>query len=155
METAPNEPEFDPVAAMPAAAFFGFEFRERGAEHARVALAPRPEFFQGQGRVHGGILATLADTAAVWLLLGPLLPERTLTSIEFKLNFVRPALAERGELLAVAKLVRRGRTVALASVDVLQAGELVATGLFTYLVAVVRRQSNLSHASGAQRAPEA
>jgi acyl-coenzyme A thioesterase PaaI-like protein len=73
----------------------------------------------------------------VWLLLGPLLPERTLTSIEFKLNFVRPALAERGELLAVAKLVRRGRTVALASVDVLQAGELIATGLFTYLVSRV------------------
>jgi uncharacterized protein (TIGR00369 family) len=137
VESSPFPPNFDPVAAMPAAAFFGFDFRERSAELARVALVPRPEFFQGQGRVHGGILATLADTAAVWLLLGPLLPERTLTSIEFKLNFVRPALAERGELVAVAKLVRRGRTVALASVDVLQAGELIATGLFTYLIARV------------------
>ncbi len=125
---------FDPVAAMPAAAFFGFEFRSRDGEQARVALALRSELFQGQQRVHGGVIASLADTCAVWLLLPGLLPERTITSIEFKLNFVRAAVDERGELLALARPVRVGRTVALADVNVLQGDELVAKGLFTYLV---------------------
>lgn len=124
----------DPVPVMPASAWFGFQFRERHESRASVALPLRREFFQGEGRVHGGVIASLADTAAVWLLLNGVLPERTMTSIEFKLNFVRPALEERGELLAVAELVRRGRNVALAEVDVLQAGELVAKGLFTYLI---------------------
>jgi uncharacterized protein (TIGR00369 family) len=62
------------------------------------------------------------------------LPGRTITSIEFKLNFVRPAVASRGELMAVARPVRIGRTVAVAEVDVLQSDELIAKGLFTYLV---------------------
>jgi uncharacterized protein (TIGR00369 family) len=130
---------FDPVAAMPAARFFGFEFRERDEQCARVELPLRPELFQGQGRVHGGVISALADTCAVWLLLPAVLPERTLTSIEFKLNFVRPASAERGGLLAVARNVRTGRTIALADVEVLQAGELVAKGLFTYLVLPLER----------------
>lgn len=128
------DPNTDPVAAMPAAGFFGFRFVERDAQSARVALPLRDEFFQGQGRVHGGVLAALADTAAIWLLLPSLLPERVATSIEFKLNFVRPALRERGELLAVARPVQLGRTVALADVELSQAGALVAKGLFTYLV---------------------
>jgi acyl-coenzyme A thioesterase PaaI-like protein len=34
---------------------------------------------------------------------------------------------------AVAKLVRRGRAVALADVELSQQGQLVAKGLFTYL----------------------
>jgi acyl-coenzyme A thioesterase PaaI-like protein len=58
-----------------------------------------------------------------------------MTSIDFTLNFLRPALLERGELLARAVLVKRGRTIALADVDVEQAGQLVAKGLFTYLFA--------------------
>lgn len=130
---------FDPVATMPAAGFFGFAFRARDESSASVALPLRPELFQGQQRVHGGVIASLADTCAVWLLLPRVLPERTITSIEFKLNFVRPAVAERGELLALARPVRVGRTVALADVDVTQAGELVAKGLFTYLVSPLER----------------
>ncbi len=139
VETSQNPSAFDPVAAMPAARFFGFEFRERDEQRARIALPLRPELFQGQGRVHGGVVSALADTCAVWLLLPAVLPERTLTSIEFKLNFVRPAALDRGELLAVARSVRTGRTIALADVEVLQAGEIVAKGLFTYLVLPLER----------------
>lgn len=136
---SPDAPHDDAIANMPAARLFGFRLLERDSASARVALPLRSEFFQGQGRVHGGVIATLADTAAVWLLLRELLPERTLTSIEFKLNFVRPALAEQGELIALARPVRIGRTIALADVDVLQDGQLVAKGLFTYLVSPLER----------------
>src|SRR5262245_55254660 len=97
-----SEPN-DPVASMPVAAVFGFRLGERAADLARVALEVRPEFLQGEGRVHGGVLATLADTAAVHLLLQHVPPDRTLTSIEFKLNFTRPALLGRGELVATAR----------------------------------------------------
>jgi len=124
---------------MPAAAFFGFRFVERDGESARVALPLREEHFQGQGRVHGGVLAALADTAAIWMFLPALLPERAATSIEFKLNFVRPALLERGELTAFARSVQRGRSVLLADVELKQGDVLVAKGLFTYLVVSIER----------------
>ena len=123
----------DPVARMPASTVFGFRYLERDAARAQVALPLKPEFLQGERRVHGGIVATLADTAAVYLLIQDVPFERTLTSIEFKLNFTRPAMLERGELVATAEVVKKGRNVALADVDVTQNGSLVAKGLFTYL----------------------
>jgi uncharacterized protein (TIGR00369 family) len=123
----------DPVATMPVSALLGLVFVERSASEAVLELPLRAELLQGQGRVHGGILATLADTAAVWLLLPQVAEGHTLTSIEFKLNFVRPAVLERGPVRALAKLVRRGRAVALADVELSQQGQIVAKGLFTYL----------------------
>jgi len=118
---------------MPAASIFGFRFVDRSPVVARVVLPLRAEFLQGEERVHGGIVATLADTAAVYLLFQDVAPERAMTSIEFKINFTRPAVLERGELVATAKLVRKGRQIALADVEVEQQGALVAKGLFTYL----------------------
>ncbi|MCC6408759.1 MAG: PaaI family thioesterase [Planctomycetes bacterium] len=118
----------------PVGAFFGYRPGPRDARHARVSLEPRREFLQGQERVHGGILASLADTTAVWLVYPELDRGRTLTSIEFKLNFLRPATLTGGELVADATLVKLGRTIALVDVEVAQGGGLVAKGLFTYLV---------------------
>ncbi|MCK6448139.1 MAG: PaaI family thioesterase [Planctomycetes bacterium] len=99
-----------------------------------MKLVPRRELLQGHAHVHGGVLAALADTAGVWLVYPELAHGVEMTSIEFKLNFLRPATLDAGELVATAKLVKRGRTIALADVDVTQGGELVAKGLFTYLV---------------------
>lgn len=133
---SPTSPEArTPVVAMPIASMFGFRFGARSEQEAVVALPLRAEFLQVANVVHGGVISTLADTAAVYMLIDA--PAKThMTSIEFKLNFVRPALLERGELVARAKLVKRGRTIALADVDVEQAGELVAKGLFTYIFPV-------------------
>jgi uncharacterized protein (TIGR00369 family) len=119
---------------MPVAAHFGFRFGERSAERAEVSMPMRADYLQIDERLHGGVLATLADTAAVWLFAPALPPEQTLTSIEFKLNFVAPATLSGGDLRATARTVRRGKKVALADVDVLQGEHLVAKGLFTYIV---------------------
>jgi uncharacterized protein (TIGR00369 family) len=102
---------------------------------ALVTLEPRAELMQGYGVVQGGIVSALADAAAAACFVAePPDPTRAFTSIEFKLNFLRPALPGRGTLEARARVVQRGRRVGLAEVDVLQAGELVAKGLFTYLL---------------------
>ena len=89
---------------------------------------------QVDGWVHGGVLATLADTAGAYLLYRSLPPDRSMTSIEFKLNFLRPAVADAGDLRARARLVKQGRQVTLCDIEVAQGGELVAKGLFTYLL---------------------
>jgi acyl-CoA thioesterase len=108
------------------------------ADGVAVVMPVTPELLQVEDRVHGGVLATLADTAAVYSLLAGLEDGRTLTSIEFKLNFLRPALAGRGDVVARARPVQRGRQIGLAEVELLQESRPVALGLFTYLVVTPR-----------------
>jgi len=111
----------------------GIEPGEHGARRAEIRMQPRPEFLQEAGVVQGGLLAALADAACVYLLLGERTPAERLTSIEFKVNFLRPGRLDAGPLLAWAEPVRIGGTIAVARAEVLQAGEALLSGLFTYL----------------------
>lgn len=102
-----------------------------------VTMEATSALAQGYGLVQGGVISALADAAAVCCFLADE-PEaagaRSVTSIEFKVNFLRPAAPGRGTLQARASVVKRGKRIGLADVDVTQAGELVAKGLFTYLL---------------------
>ena len=99
-----------------------------------LAMEPREDLLQSESVIHGGILSTLADTAAAWAVLRDQPRGETLTSVEFKLNFLRPARLDGGELLARGRVVRRGSRIAVIDGEVIQGGEAVARGLFTYLV---------------------
>ena len=124
----------DRLLGMPAAQTFGFEFLERDSSRAAVRMPASRAMLQVERVVHGGAISTLADTAAVYLFLPELRDGQSLTSIEFKVNFLRPALVDRGPMDAVATPIKLGRTIAVARVDVHQSGALCATGVFTYLV---------------------
>jgi uncharacterized protein (TIGR00369 family) len=120
--------------AVPVNAMLGLELRAATPEGATVAMKPAASMSQEYGVLHGGLLATLADTAAVYALHPFLAAGERMTSIEFKINFLAAARADRGEVLATSSVVKRGRTVAVASVDVRQGEQLVASGLFTYII---------------------
>jgi len=136
--TAKNSAEDLPAALdfgrVPVNRHFGFSLLalERGA--AEVAMPLKRPFLQEEGIVHGGVLTALADSAAVYCVYPFLEDGRKMTSIEFKMNFLRPAFIDDGSVTARAKLVRQGRTIALCEVEVSQARRLVAKGLFTYLL---------------------
>ena len=123
--------DFDEV---PANRFFGLKVRSRGEGSAELSMPLNESYGQEGGVVHGGIISTLADTAAVYAVYPDLADSETMTSIEFKVNFLRPALADGGDLVACSKLVKRGKRVALCEVEVSQDGKAVAKGLFTYLI---------------------
>ncbi len=76
----------------------------------------RPAFSQQDGFVHAGIMATLADNAAGYATLSTLPPGSRVLAVEFKLNFMRPAV---GDMLRGRGRVRRlGRTLSLCEVEV-------------------------------------
>ena len=129
MSRAPSD--FD---AVPVNRHFGFELVSRAEGEAVVTMPVRAEYLQEAGIVHGGVISSLADTAAVYCVYPEASEGRSITSIEFKMNFLRPALATAGDLKAHGMLVRKGRRVTLCLVQVLQADKLVALGVFTYLV---------------------
>ena len=77
------------------------------------------------GTVHGGILCDLADAAMGFAYASTLQQDETFTTLELKINFLRPVWHTR--LTATANVVQRGRTVGLVECDVRDAeGRLVA-----------------------------
>ena len=68
------------------------------------------------GTLHGGILATLADTAMGMAYAASLEPNETFTTLELKINFLRPVWS--GRLRATGHVVQGGRTVGLTECDV-------------------------------------
>lgn len=114
--------------------WLGLRISKLDAGVAKLALPIRREHLQYQQIVHGGVLASLADTAATFAVM-TVIPDRTdVITIEFKVNFLAPA--EAGKIMASASAVRVGPRVAVAEVRVLgpTRDRLVMTGTFTMLV---------------------
>lgn len=113
---------------------FGFELVSHGTKEAVIGLKVKAEFLQEYGVVHGAIVTAAADTAAVYLVHPSLGAGEKMTSIEFKVNFLGPAVLSDAALEAKAKIVKRGKRIAVADVEVFQAEKLILKGLFTYLI---------------------
>lgn len=105
-----------------------------GTESAEVQIEDCSTLTQEGGVVHGGILTTVADTAAVYAILPGIPAGKHMTSVEFKMNFFRPGRGDQGPIIARSKLVKRGRTINVAEADVFQGERHLAKGIFTYLV---------------------
>jgi len=71
------------------------------------------------GTVHGGILCDLADAAMGFAFATTLGPGETFTTLELKINFLRPVF--EGKLAATARVVHRGRTVGVVECEVANA----------------------------------
>jgi uncharacterized protein (TIGR00369 family) len=106
--------------------------RTPGAAEVRMPI--QAWFGQEGSVVHGGIITTVADTAAVYAIFPDLDEARSMTSIELKINFLRPARLDGETIVATSRVIKKGRTVAICAVDVHQGEAQVATGLFTYLI---------------------
>jgi uncharacterized protein (TIGR00369 family) len=118
---------------VPANRYLGFQFVSRSAEGACISMKVMPDQLQEEGVLHGGIISALADTAAVYAFYPDLEPTRTMTSIEFKINFLNAALPGKGAVTAKSRILKRGKRTGVCEVEVTQAGKLVAMGIFTYL----------------------
>jgi uncharacterized protein (TIGR00369 family) len=100
------------------------------------AMEPAEEHLNPLGTVHGGVLTTLLDSA-MGCAVHTTLPAGVLyTTLELKVNFLRPALAGGAALLAEGHVLHRGSTVALADAQIRSAdsGKLVAHATSTCLI---------------------
>ncbi len=87
------------------------------------------------GVVHGGLVCTLLDTVAGCAVHTTLPAGVAYTSIELKVNYLRPVHATSGPLTAIGRVVKPGRRVAFAEGEVLDAaGRTVATASSSLLV---------------------
>jgi acyl-CoA thioesterase len=121
------------LARTPFTRFLGHRLVAAADGAAELELPLRREFVQEAGRVHGGVLTSLADSAAVYALLSSERWDERFTGVEMKLNFLRPPALDGPPLTARARIVQQGRRVAVCDVEIAQAEKLCAKGLFTYL----------------------
>jgi uncharacterized protein (TIGR00369 family) len=75
---------------VPVARLIGFEVKGIGEGRATVALATGPQHANPMGTLHGGILCDIADAAMGMAFANTLAPEESFTTVELKINFLRP-----------------------------------------------------------------
>ena len=114
----------------PAAELIGFRLLSYGDGESRFEMDAGRRHHNPMGTVHGGILCTLADSAMGMAFASTLGEGETFTTLEIKVNYLRPVFEEK--LFAGAKVVHRGRTVGLVECDVTtENGKLVARAVST------------------------
>jgi uncharacterized protein (TIGR00369 family) len=87
---------------------------------------------QPYGIVHGGVLATLIDTATFWSAFMRLPEEAGLVNIDLKLNYLKPV--ETGILTAEGRAIRTGSSISYSEASVIdEKGERVAHGTSTLM----------------------
>lgn len=87
------------------------------------------------GTVHGGWITTLLDSCMGCAMHTTLKPGHGYTSLEIKVNFVRPVLDTTGRLRAQGRVIHTGRRTGTAEGRLIDAnGRLYAHGTTTCLI---------------------
>jgi uncharacterized protein (TIGR00369 family) len=111
----------------------GMEITEIKKRESRIQMPFKQELTHPYGIVHGGAIASLADSAVAMALISLVEPKDRITTIEFKINFFAPI--SKGELKAHAKIIHKGSRTAVGDVEVVnEEGKFVAKAIATYSI---------------------
>lgn len=83
------------------------------------SLVPGEEHYNPIGSVHGGVYATLLDSAAGCAVQSTLPQGMGYTSLDLTVKFLRPVTVDTGRIRAVGTVVSSGRRTALAEARLL------------------------------------
>lgn len=92
----------------------GFKILEAEPERVVFAGTPLARHYNPFGSVHAGFAATLLDSAVFCSIVTTFAAGESGTTLELKLNLVRPITKETGLLRAEGRVIHRGRTMATA-----------------------------------------
>jgi len=119
----------------PLARLMNFDLVELREGHAVFAVDPAEYHYNPIGVVHGGLAATLLDSAMGCAVHSTLPAGAGYTTLEIKVNFIRAMTAETGRVRCEARIVHVGGRTATAEGKVLdEAGKLYAHGTTTCLI---------------------
>ncbi|MGA8268192.1 MAG: PaaI family thioesterase [Candidatus Acidiferrales bacterium] len=112
---------------------FGFVLLEAGPEAVAIGMRVAKRHLQVHGVVHGGVLASLADTAGGLAVYFRLPQGSRVATVEMKINYLEPV--ERGGVRAHARVIRLGKNLGVVDCDVIgDANRLVGKALMTFAV---------------------
>jgi uncharacterized protein (TIGR00369 family) len=117
----PSDPDYaarvrESFGRQKAMAHIGAELTRIEPGIVEIALPFRDELTQQHGFFHGGIVATIADSAGGYAAFTLFPAESSILTVEYKINLVAPAEGER--LLARGRVVKPGRTLTICEIEV-------------------------------------
>src|SRR5215210_1738845 len=116
---------------LPFAKLFGMRLVDIRPNEAVVEIEMRDDLRQPGGLLHGGVTATIIDTAMAFAVRSHLEDHEPTATIDLTVHYLRPHTA--GNIICTAKCVRAGKRIFTVSADVEnEEGKLIATGLSTY-----------------------
>jgi len=130
MEDTTTAGRTDRFSEAPISALIGFKVEHAPDGRTLVALDAGPQHANPMGRVHGGVICALADAAMGTAYGRQLLAGEDFSTIELKVNFMRPV--RTGRIVATATIVQRGLRIGFLDCVIHNArGKLVATATST------------------------
>jgi uncharacterized protein (TIGR00369 family) len=118
----------------PIAHLLGFELIEVEDGRAVFAAEPGERHYNPIGSVHGGLAATLIDSATGCAIHTTLAAGVGYTSTDLQVRFVRPITRDTGRILCEGTVVHRGRRLATAEARLTAGDRLLAHGTASALV---------------------
>lgn len=123
----------DPFSDAPIARLCGFTVLPGGPGEASVVIDCEEKHHNPMGRVQGGLLTAVADAAMGIAFARTLTDGQDFSTIELKVNFIRPVVT--GRIEAHAKVIERGLRIGFIECEMLNdRGKRVATATSTCTV---------------------
>lgn len=101
----------------PMAATLGFDLEDFGDGYVELATTPDEFHYNPYGTAHGGLAATLLDTATACAVQTRLPAGVGLATLNLSVNYLRPVTSETGPVRCLGKIVSMGRTVAVSEAN--------------------------------------
>jgi uncharacterized protein (TIGR00369 family) len=118
----------------PIALLLGFDLVKVQEGRVVFAALPGPEHYNPIGTVHGGLAATLIDSATGCAVHTTLPAGTGYTTTDVQVRFVRPITRDTGRIECVGQVVHCGRTLATAEARVTAGDRLLAHGTASLLI---------------------
>jgi acyl-CoA thioesterase len=116
---------------LPFSKLIGMKLVKLEVDEAQISIDMRDDLRQPSGVLHGGVTATLIDTAMAFAVRTRLGIDEATATIDLTIHYLRPHIT--GVFTCTAKVVRAGKRIFTVSADVHgEDGKLIATGLSTY-----------------------
>jgi len=121
----------DKLNNLPFAKLMGMRLVDIRPNEAVVEIEMRDDLRQPSGVLHGGVTATLIDTAMAFAVRTYLTDTEPTATIDLTVHYLRPHV--EGKAICTARVVRPGKRIFTVSAEVHnEDGTLIATGLSTY-----------------------
>ena len=115
----------------PFAVLIGMKLVDLKPEQATIKIEMRDELRQPHGILHGGVTATLIDTAMAYAVITCLEETEKASTVDLTVHYLRPH--SEGAFSCTAKIVRAGKRILTVSAEVVnEQGKQIATALSTY-----------------------
>jgi uncharacterized protein (TIGR00369 family) len=101
--------------------FFGLRGVALSDGEMTIAMPASPWLSTALGVIYGGALALLADAAITTATATTLPPATAFSPLDLKVNYLRPVVPYPGDLVARARVVHRGRTIAVVTCEIINA----------------------------------